>query len=145
MNPKARRYARQYAVQAIYQWQIAHTLPADIESQFLTHQPMSKKTDMIYFKELVHAIPRYHEEIDNHMIPFLSRPIHELDPVELAILRLGIFELAKRFDIPYRVTINEALELTKKFGSVEGYKFVNGVLDHVAQQLRSTEIAAEKK
>lgn len=145
MNPTARRYARQYAVQAIYQWQLAHTLPADIESQFLTHQQMSKKTDMIYFKELVHAIPRFHEELDNHMAPFLSRPIHELDPVELAILRLGIFELAKRLDIPYRVTINEALELTKKYGSVEGYKFVNGVLDHVAQKLRPNEIAAEKK
>lgn len=145
MNPKARRYARQYAVQAMYQWQIAHTLPADIESQFLTHQQMSKKTDMIYFKELIHTIPRLHEELDNHMIPFLNRPIDELDPVELAILRLGIFELAKRLDIPYRVTINEALELTKKYGSVEGYKFVNGVLDHVAQKLRETEIAAEKK
>jgi N utilization substance protein B len=145
MNPTARRYARQYAVQAIYQWQIAHTLPADIESQFLTYQQMSKKTDMIYFKELVHSIPRLHEELDNHMIPFLSRSIDELDPVELAILRLGIFELAKRLDIPYRVTINEALELTKKYGSVEGYKFVNGVLDHVAQKLRSLEISTEKK
>jgi N utilization substance protein B len=144
MNPKARRYARQYAVQAIYQWQIAHTLPADIESQFLTHQQMSKKTDMLYFKELIHAIPRLHEELDDHMIPFLSRPIDELDPVELAILRLGTFELAKRLDIPYRVTINEALELAKKYGSVEGYKFVNGVLDHVAQRLRSNEISAEK-
>lgn len=144
-TPTARRYARQYAVQAIYQWQIAHTLPAEIEVQFMTHQQMSKKTDMMYFKELIHAIPRCHEELDHHMIPFLSRSIEELDPVELAILRLSIFELAKRPDIPYRVTINEALELTKKYGSVEGYKFVNGVLDHVAKKIRVHEIAAEKK
>ena len=144
MNPTARRFARQYAVQAIYQWQIAHTLPADIESQFLTHQQMSKKTDMIYFKELVHAIPRLSDELDELIIPFLNRPLDEIDPVELAILRLSTFELAKRFDIPYRVTINEALELTKKYGSVEGFKFVNGVLDQVAQKLRSTEIAAQK-
>lgn len=145
MNPTARRYARQYAVQAIYQWQIAHTLPADIESQFLTYQQMSKKTDMLYFKELVHAIPRLADELDQHIIPFLDRPLDELDPIELAILRLSTFELAKRLDIPYRVTINEALELTKKYGSVEGFKFVNGVLDHVAKKLRPQEIAANKK
>lgn len=145
MNPTARRYARQYALQAMYQWQISHALPSDIEWQFLTHQQMSKKTDFAYFKELVHTIPDQHEELDNHMIPFLSRPIQELDPVELAILRISIYELAKRLDIPYRVTINEALELTKKYGSIEGYKFVNGVLDHVARKLRTYEIAAEKK
>ena len=79
------------------------------------------------------------------MTPFLSRPIDELDPVELAILRLSIYELAKRPDIPYRVVINEALELTKKYGSIEGYKFVNGVLDHVAKEVRKIEIAEDKK
>jgi len=145
MNPKARRFARQYAVQALYQWQISHTLPRDIETQFLLHHQMSKKTDLVYFKELIHAIPEHHDELDNYMNPFLNRPINELDPVELAILRLSIYELAKRWDIPYRVIINEALELTKKFGSIEGYKFVNGVLDHVAHTIRSTEIHAEKK
>jgi transcription antitermination protein NusB len=145
MNPTARRFARQYAVQALYQWQISHTLPADIEAQFLVHHQMSKKTDLSYFRELIHAIPDYHEELDAHMKPFLDRPIAELDPVELSILRLSIYELAKRLDVPYRVVINEALELTKKFGSIEGYKFVNGVLDHVAHKLRTTEINAEKK
>lgn len=145
MNPTARRFARQYALQALYQWQIAHTLPADIEEQFLVHQQMSKKTDLAYFKDLVHAIPEYHEELDQHMIPFLSRPIEELDPIELCILRLSIYELAKRLDVPYRVVINEALELTKKFGSIEGYKFVNGILDHVARKLRTHEMAVEKK
>lgn len=145
MNPTARRFARQYALQALYQWQISHTLPAEIEEQFLVHQQMSKKTDLAYFKDLVHAIPEYHEEIDNYMIPFLNRPIDELDPIELSILRLSIYELSRRLDVPYRVVINEALELTKKFGSIEGYKFVNGILDHVARQLRTHEISGEKK
>src|ERR671938_485704 len=113
MNPTARRFARQYALQALYQWQLSHTLPADIEAQFLAYQRMNKKTDLIYFKELLHAIPEQYEELDGYMTPFLSRPLDELDPIELTILRMSIYELAKRLDVPYRVAINEALELTK--------------------------------
>lgn len=145
MNPTARRYARQYALQALYQWEISHTLPAEIEAQFLAHQQMSKKTDFIYFRELVTCIPEEHEELDTIMSPFLKRPLDELDPIEMTILRLSIYELARRLDIPYRVVINEALELTKKYGSIEGYKFVNGVLDHVARKLRIHEMTADKK
>lgn len=145
MNPTARRLARQYAMQALYQWQLSHTAPAEIEDQFIRHQKMNKKTDLVYFKELIHGIPDHQDELDNHMNPFLSRPIDELDPIELAILRLSIYELAKRLDVPYRVAINEALELAKKYGSVEGYKFVNGILDQVAKKLRAHEIAADKK
>ncbi len=143
MSPIARRLARQYALQALYQWQLSHTLPADIETQFLAKQ-INKRTDMDYFKELIHAIPAQHMELDHYMIPFLSRPIQEIDPIELAILRLSTYELAKRLDIPYRVSINEALELTKKYGSIEGFKFVNGVLDHIARQLRVHEILVKK-
>lgn len=145
MRPTARRLARQYALQALYQWQLSQALPSDIEAQFLTHQQMNKKTDFVYFKELIHAIPEQYQELDNLMTSFLNRPVDELDPVELAILRISLYELAKRLDIPYRVIINEALELTKKYGSVEGYKFVNGVLDQVARQVRTQEIAADKK
>lgn len=145
MKKTARHLARRYALQAIYSWQLSETSPAEIEIQFLTHQQMNKKTDFAYFKELLHAIPEYHEELDQEMSHFLSRPINELDPIELAILRLSIYELAKRHDIPYRVALNEALELTKQFGSIEGYKFVNGVLDQVAHKLRQVEITAEKK
>lgn len=144
MNPTARRHAREYALQAMYQWQISNTPLNEIELNFLVHH-IKQKTDLDYFKELIHGIPKHCDEIDNHMIPFLSRPINELDPVELAILRLGIYELAKRLDVPYRVSINEALELTKKFGSIEGYKFVNGILDQVARLLRIDEIKANKK
>lgn len=143
MSPKARRLARQYALQALYQWQMSQASPIDIENQFSTKQ-INKRTDWDYFKELLHMIPLQQEELDNHMLPFLSRPIQEIDPIELAILRLSTYELAKRLDIPYRVSINEALELTKKYGSIEGFKFVNGILDHVARQLRSHEMAAKK-
>jgi len=144
MNPTARRNARQYALQAMYQWQMSSTPINEIELEFLVHH-IKQKTDLAYFKELIHGIPRDCDELDNHMKPFLSRPINELDPIELAVLRLGTYELAKRLDIPYRVVINEALELTKKFGSIEGYKFVNGILDQIARTLRVTEIKADKK
>ncbi len=143
MNPTARRNARHYALQALYQWQISHAATTDIEAEFLAHH-IKKNVDLDYFKELIHAIPEQYTELDNHMLPFINRPIAELDPIELAVLRLSIYELAKRLDVPYRVTINEALELTKKFGSIEGYKFVNGVLDQVARKLRPQEIAAGK-
>jgi N utilization substance protein B len=144
MNPTARRNARQYALQAMYQWQLSEAPIKDIELEFLVHH-IKDKTDLDYFKELIHGIPKNCEELDNQMTPFLSRPIHELDPIELTILRMGIYELSKRLDVPYRVAINEALELTKKFGSVEGYKFVNGILDQVARLLRINEMKADKK
>jgi len=83
--------------------------------------------------------------LDLQIIPFLRRPLTELDPIELAILRLATYELVNRLDIPYRVVINEALELAKKFGSIEGFKFVNGVLDQIAKKIRVTEINADTK
>lgn len=144
MNPSARRNAREYALQAMYQWQISGTALSDLEVQFLNRE-IRKKTDLEYFKELMHSIPKQSDDIDVLMKPYLSRPLSELDPVELAILRIAIYELSNRIDIPYRVVINEALELTKKFGSIEGYKFVNGVLDQVARQTRTIEINASKK
>ncbi len=144
MNPTARRNARQYALQAMYQWQISGTAIKEIELEFLIHH-IKEKTDLEFFKELIHGITKNTEELDNLMAPFLSRPMNELDPIELAILRLSIYELAKRLDVPYRVAINEALELTKKFGSAEGYKFVNGILDQVARSVRTAEIKAAKK
>lgn len=143
MNPSARRNARKYALQAMYHWQISAAPIHEIEAEFVVHH-IKDKVDLDYFKELLHEIPKKFDELDEHMKPFLSRPIEELDPIELAILRISIYELANRLDVPYRVSINEALELTKKFGSVEGYKFVNGVLDQVAKQLRKEEVNAKK-
>ena len=141
MKPIARRNARHYALQAMYQWLISGTSAREIEAQFIATQ-ITKEIDLDYFKELINAVPLQYEELDAHFIPFLSRPVKELDPVELSILRLATYEFAHRLDVPYRVVINEALDLAKKFGSVDGFKFVNGVLDQVARQLRATEISS---
>lgn len=140
MNPTARRNARHYALQALYQWQLSGTPTPEIEIQFLANQ-ITKNIDMDYFKELLHGVPTHTAELDDQMKPFLKRSLTEVDPVELSILRLAIYELTHRPDTPYRVVLNEALELTKKFGSVEGYKFVNGVLDQVARKVRTVEVA----
>ena len=144
MNPTARRHARHYALQALYQWQLSGAPTPEIEAQFLADQ-IKKTTDLEYFKELLQRIPAEQAKLDEVFIPFLKRPILELDPIELAILRLATYEFVNRLDIPYRVAINEALELTKKFGSIEGYKFVNGVLDQVARKVRHLEVAADLK
>lgn len=139
VSKAARHNARRYAVQAMYQWQIAGTPLNDIESDFIKFH-IEKKIDMDYFKLLLHAIPEHQAALDATMKPYLGRMLEEIDPIELAVLRLGTYELVHRIDIPYRVVINEALELTKQFGSVEGFKFVNGVLDRVARKTRTTEI-----
>src|SRR5580698_7767954 len=102
MNPSARRNARQYALQAMYQWQISETTIQELELEFLTHQ-IKQKTDLDYFKILIQGTLKNRESIDSRMIPFLSRPIDELDLIELAILRLSIYELTERLDVPYRV------------------------------------------
>jgi len=139
INPIARHNARRYALQAMYQWQIADTAINEIENEFLQYH-IDKKLDLAYFKELIHGVPKHQQEIDQEMQPFVGRPLSEIDPIELAVLRLAIYELIKRLDVPYRVIINEALELAKKFGSIEGHKFVNGVLDRIAKKNRVTEI-----
>lgn len=143
MNPFARRNARHYALQAMYQWHMAGDTSHHIEAEFIAHQ-ITKKIDLDYFKELIHGIPREQEALDEQFKSFLPRPISELDPVELAILRIATFEFIHRPDIPFRVVLNEALDLAKKFGSIEGFKFVNGVLDQVARKTRSVEVAAHK-
>lgn len=143
MSPAARHNARHYAVQAMYQWQIAGTSLNDIEIEF-TKYHIEKKIDMDYFRLLLHSIPEHQADLDAAMKPYLGRLHEEIDPIELAVLRLATFELIHRLDIPYRVVINEALELTKKFGSVDGFKFVNGVLDRVARKVRTTEMTPNK-
>jgi transcription antitermination protein NusB len=143
LNPIARRNARRYALQALYQWQMAGANMHDIESEFFRYH-IDKPLDKAYFNELIYGILEEKSSIDDTMQPFLGRPLNELDPIELAVLRVATYELLKRPDVPYRVIINEALELTKKFGSVEGHKFVNGVLDRIARKIRSVEINMKK-
>ncbi|HLA74507.1 MAG TPA: transcription antitermination factor NusB [Gammaproteobacteria bacterium] len=138
---RARSKARRAAVQALYQWQVSRQDVGDIEQQFLAEQDM-RKLEVPYFQELLHQVPARLDELDDYISPLLDRPLNEVDPVERAILRLGAYELGFRLDIPYRVVINEAVEIAKTFGGEEGYKYVNGILDKLAQKLRSTEIRA---
>ncbi|WP_455212823.1 transcription antitermination factor NusB [Kaarinaea lacus] len=140
---RARHLARKRAVQALYMWGMTGDDVSDIEAQFMLEQDM-KNTDIKYFKELLHQVPAHVQELDDHITPLLDRPFSELDPVECAIMRLGIYELQHRIDIPYKVVINEAVELTKIFGAEEGHKYVNSILDKAAKKLRSIEVSAKK-
>ncbi|CAN5264129.1 transcription antitermination factor NusB [soil metagenome] len=134
-NPQARRKARQCVLQALYQWHYAETNLVDIEIQFVTEHDMDG-VDMAYFSELLHAIPMQIATLDKHLQPYLDRVLAEVSPIEIAILRIGTYELLQRPDIPYRVVLNEAIELAKTFGADESHKYVNGVLDPLAKQLR---------
>ncbi|MGD8742169.1 MAG: transcription antitermination factor NusB [Granulosicoccaceae bacterium] len=141
---KSRSLARRNAVQAIYQWQLTGQDTAEVEGQFLAEHDMGK-VDVAYFRELLREVPLHLHELDDHILPHINRSIDEIDPVERAILRLACYELEFRLDVPYRAIINEAIELAKTFGAEHGHKFVNGVLDKVAQKLRKMEIEAKKK
>jgi len=136
--PSLRRKARSLAVQALYQWEVTRDPINLIELHFLEDTNL-KKLDVGYFSELLHGVVNNIEIINDEMIPVLDRDLEKLNTVELSILRLAIFELLKRLDVPYRVVINEALELAKIFGSQEGFKYVNGVLDKVAKKIRINE------
>lgn len=138
---RSRSLARERAMQALYQWQMTGQNLADIEQQFITEQDM-KSVDKGYFKELLHEVPKYIDQFDAMCGELLSRPIEQVDPVERAILRIGLYELQQRVDIPYRVVINEAVELAKSFGAEAGHKFVNGTLDKAAKSLREVEVQA---
>ena len=138
-----RTRARRYVVQALYEWQVSGNAPLAIEQQFLIEHN-TRKYDRPYFKELLIGICDQVEALDADISPLSERPFKEVDIVEKAILRLGCFELKNRIDIPYRVVINEAIELTKTFGAEEAYRFVNGTMDKLADNLRQAEVAAKK-
>lgn len=134
----ARARARRYAMQALYQWDLSGTDLPLIREQFLVAEDFSK-ADKPYFIELLSEAPKNVDIIDENISGFIDRPFEQLDPVERAVLRLAIYELLYRLDIPYRVTINEAVQLTKKFGAEQGHAYVNAVLDKAAHKLRSAE------
>lgn len=134
----ARHQARACSVQGIYQWLLSGDSPEDIE-QHAREEVGFDKIDKDYFKTLFYAVLKDVPALTDQLLPFLDRPLAELSPVEHAILLVCIYELAKHDDIPYRVVINEGVELAKTFGSVDGYKYVNGVLNKAALCLRPKE------
>jgi len=133
-----RARARRYAMQALYQWDLSGSDLPLIRRQFLEAEDFSR-ADTKYFIELLSEAPKNIDIIDENISKFIDRPIEQLDPVERAVLRLSTYELLYRLDIPYRVSINEAVQLTRKFGAEQGHAFVNGVLDKVAHKLRAAE------
>ena len=135
---RGRSIARKLAMQALYQWQLTQQTAAEIRKQFLESEE-SAGVDREYFAELVDACIAKHEAITGALTPFLDRPLDQLDPVEAAILMIGMFELRERVDIPYRVVINEAVDLCKRFGATDAHKYVNAVLDRAARELRAAE------
>lgn len=141
---KARNRARRLAVQALYEWQMTGTSETEIKTRFLEDKA-DKSVDKEYFQELITGVIDKASELDETISPMLKRPLAEIDLVEHAILRLSTYELMHRQDIPYRVVINEGVELAKTFGAEQGHKFINGILDKLASGLRSTEAGSRKK
>lgn len=140
MKKGSRHKARQAAVQALYQWQLTQQAPEQIESHFILDHEMDD-VDLEYFHHLVREIPKHRHKLDDYIAPYLDRALAEVDPVERAILRLGAFEFEFHPEIPYKVILNEAVELAKTFGAEHGHKYVNAILDRVAQALRAQEVS----
>lgn len=137
----ARSRARRRAVQALYAWQIGgNRMPAVIEE--FRHEQDMEIADIAYFEDLLHGVERHCAELDTGLLPFLDRGIAEVDPIERAVLRLAAYELRHRPDVPYRVVINEAIEVSKRFGAEHGHTYVNGVLDKLAARWREAEYRA---
>jgi N utilization substance protein B len=134
-----RRKARHYSMQALYQWHMAGAAVSDIEAEFRADYDFSH-VDLDYFQDLLHGIPACVEELDDALAPMLDRKVDDLDPIERTLLRMGMYELTRRIDVPYKVVINEEVALAKKFGATDSHKYINGVLDKAARQLRKVEI-----
>lgn len=135
---RARSIARKVAMQGLYQWQLNRQPVQDIINQFLASEDASG-VDQEYLIELLTGATQGHEQINAAIAPFVDRPLDQLDPVETAILMIGMFELQSRIDVPYRVVINEAVDLCKRFGATDAHKYVNAVLDRAAREIRQAE------
>jgi len=137
MKPSERRKAREYAVQLLYSWQLSNNnIKDNIDYFFLEYD--NKNVDIKYFYELILGVTNNYKYLDKLISPYLSRDLEKLGEIEKAILRISFYELLKRNDIPYKVSINEGIELAKSFGAEKSHKFINGVLDKAALALRYT-------
>jgi len=138
-SPKS--MARRSAVQALYQWQLTGYDLSEIERQFVEEHGLGKG-ELPYFQDLLHNVPKALDVVDAALAEFTSRPVEQIDPVERAILRISTYELLQHPDIPYRVVVNEGINLAKEFGATQSHKFVNGLLDKIARKYRAVESAA---
>ncbi|MFL9905504.1 transcription antitermination factor NusB [Paraburkholderia sp. RL17-337-BIB-A] len=140
----ARRRSRELATQGLYQWLLSGSPGGEIDAQLRGAQGFDK-ADHEHLDAILHGVIRDSEALSADITPCLDRPIDQLSPVERAVLLVAAFELKNHVDIPYRVVINEAVELAKTFGGADGYKYVNGVLDKLSAQLRAAETQAARK
>jgi len=142
-NRTPRHRAREFALQGLYQW-LLNNEDAGVIDAHIRQAHGFDKADAAHFDALLHGTIREAENLRNGLAPLIDRPLAQLSPVEHAALLIGAFELTQHLEIPYRVVINEAVELTKSFGGVDGHKYVNGVLDKFAAKARQPEVDAGK-
>ena len=140
-SPGARTRARELLLQALYQKQIAGHDAVELMQQF-REQAAYQRVDQAFFDEALPKICDRQRELEARIDELIDRPLEQLDPVELSILLIGIYELESRVDVPYRVVINEGVNLAKRFGAIDGHKYINACLDIAAQSLRSAEVQA---
>lgn len=142
-NRTPRHRAREFALQGLYQWLMSNE-DAGVIDAYIRNAHGFDKADREHFDVLLHGAIRDAASLRADILPFIDRAIEQLSPIEHAAMLIGAFELKHHIEIPYRVVINEAVELTKSFGGIDGHKYVNGVLDKLAAQLRATEVAAAR-
>jgi transcription antitermination protein NusB len=143
LNVWARLQSRRALVQAVYQWQMSDSEASSIEADFVDSGSL-EKADLEFFQELLRGVISQQAELDALIEPLLDRKLSALDQIELALLRLGTLELKNRIDVPYRVVIDQYVDLAKTFGAEEGHKYINGVLDKLAGILRPLETTSER-
>jgi N utilization substance protein B len=143
MNKSGRRRAREFALQGLYQWRVGRNDPELICRQVQEASGFAK-ADTDYFHELWRGATTHADTLEAALEPHLDRKVQELSPIERAILLIGAYELVHRPEVPYRVAINEAVELAKSYGGTDGHKFVNGVLDKLAPVVRAAEVGARR-
>ncbi|CAG7597882.1 transcription antitermination factor NusB [Candidatus Vallotia tarda] len=135
----ARRRSRELATQGVYQWLLSGASESKIDAA-MREQPGFNKADCNHFSSLLYGVIQKAKTLTKALIPFLDRPFYQLSPVEQAVLLIAVYEFQNHIDIPYRVVINEAVELTKTFGGSDGYKYINGVLDKLVVTIRFNEV-----
>ena len=139
----ARSNARQLALQALYQWQLNDLSFSELQTQFSQDKDY-KKSDKEYFTSLLQTVMQETDNLDAVLVEFMNRPIEQLDPVAHAVLWIGLHELKNHIELPYKVVLNEAVKLTKKFGPADSHKFINAVLDKAAKEFRALETGHKK-
>ena len=143
-KPKEKQKARRMLLQALYSWDVGGTDLVDIEAEFHTDNDMSK-VDAALFHTILFGVPKNLAQIDGTYSLYLDRENKQLDPVSRAVLRLSSYEMVFSIDVPYKVVINEGVNLAKTYGPTDAYKFINGVLDKVAIEHRAAEVTANKR